>query len=291
MKIYIIPTEEKFRPKKQVFKYPIHNSDYGVEQDFYKYITDNKKITTNNPDDADWHYLPIFWTRWHLNHNYGNEGLEELQKEVDKKIINSSKTFTICQYDDGPIVNLDKTIQFLASRKSKNGIDIPLLCSTHKLPLFSKSKKYMASFIGRISTHKLRMKMSEVLSKEKNILIKNGNFSSRYFRNKILSSYISLCPRGYGGSSFRFFESMQLGIPPLLLGDIDTRPFKNFINWNIISFYTKDVNDLKTIILSKTKDELLLMGKMAKETYNEYITYQKWCPYVLKELEKISNEK
>lgn len=291
MYIYIIPIEEKFRPKKQGFIYPIHNSDYGVEQDFYKFLQKNRYLITQDPQKADWHYLPIFWTRWHLNHNYGKDGLDELQEEVSKKIINDKKTFTICQYDDGPIVNLGKTIQFLASRKSEVGIDIPLLCATHKLPLFSKSKKYIASFIGRISTHKLRMEMSEVLFKEKNILIKNGSFSSRYFRNKILSSYISLCPRGYGGSSFRFFESMQLGVAPLLLGDIDTRPFKNFINWNIISFYTKNAGNLKNIILYKTKEELLLMGKIAKETYNDNLTYQKWCPYVLKELKKISNEK
>jgi hypothetical protein len=291
MKIYIIPIEEKFRPKKQGFKYPIHNKDYGVEQDFYKYLTNNKEILTNNPNKADWHYLSVFWTRWHLNHNYGKEGLSDLQNEVNKKITDSSKTFTICQYDDGPLADLEKATLFLASRKSESGIDIPLLSSPHCMPIFKKTKKYLASFVGRISTHELRIKMSEVLSKEKDILIKDGDFGPRYFINKILRSYISLCPRGYGGSSFRFFESMQLGVVPLLIGEPDTRPFKKFINWDIISLYSKNTDNLKNIILPRRQEELVKMGKEAKEVYENNLTYQKWCPYVIKELEQISNEK
>lgn len=291
MKIYIITVEERFRPQRQGFKYPVHNSDYGVEQDFYKFINNNQDIVTKNPDEADWHYLPIFWTRWHLNHNYGKEGLEELQEELKNKVIDESKTFTICQYDDGPVVNTGNIIQFLASRKGENGIDIPLLSSLHRKPIFPIKKKYLASFVGRISTNKLREKMVDVLSKEKDICISNGDFGSRYFVKKILSSFISLCPRGYGGSSFRFFESMQLGVTPLLLGEPDTRPFKNFIDWDIISLYAQNTDDLKNAIYTKTKEELLVMGRRAKEIYNNSLTYQKWCPYVLKELEKISNGK
>lgn len=291
MKIYIIPTEEKFRPRKQGFKYPLHNSDYGVEQDFYRYIKNNKDIVSSDPEKADWHYLPIFWTRWHLNHNYGKEGVEELQKETSKLIVDESKTFIICQYDDGPVINLGKTVQFLASRKSEEGIDIPLLSSPHRIPLFSYSKKYLASFIGRISTHELRQKMSEELSKEKDILIIDGNLGSKYFVKNILKSYISLCPRGYGGSSFRLFESMQLGVTPLLLGEPDTRPFKKFLDWDIISLYSKTSSNLKDIIYSKTKEELIIMGKKAKEIFKNNLTYQKWCPYVIKELEQLSNEK
>ena len=76
-----------------------------------------------------------------LNNNYAKTGLVELQKEVDSKIIDSKKTFTICQYDDGPVINLQNTIQFLASKKGAYGIPIPLLCSNHKIPLKLKFKR------------------------------------------------------------------------------------------------------------------------------------------------------
>jgi hypothetical protein len=291
MKIYVIPIEEKFRPKRQDFKYPIHNKDYGVEQDFYKYIKNNQNIIVDNPNEADWHYLPIFWTRWHLNHNYGKDGLDELQKEVRLKIINDAKTFTICQYDDGPIVDTGKSIQFLASRKGEQGIDIPLLSDDHRKPLFKIKKKFLATFSGTIQNHIIREKMQEKLKNLKDISIENKNGGASYFVKRILSSYISLSPRGYGGSSFRFFESMQLGVVPLLLGEPDTRPFKKFINWDTISLYAKNIDNIKEIILSKTKEELITMGKKAKEVYHNKLTYQKWCVYVIKELEKIKNEK
>ncbi|MCX6800225.1 MAG: hypothetical protein NT091_03715, partial [Candidatus Falkowbacteria bacterium] len=182
--------------EKQPFKYPAHNKDYGVEQDFFDYLNNNPDIITTNPNEADWHYLPIFWTRWHLNNDYGKKRLDELQDECDKKILNNGKTFCICQYDDGPVINIGKTIQFLASRKSDVGIDIPLLSSSHKKPFFIPNKRYLASFIGRLSTNKIREDMSKLLSDRKDILIVDGNFSSSFFIKKTLQSFISLCPRG-----------------------------------------------------------------------------------------------
>jgi hypothetical protein len=286
MKIFTLPIEKRFRPDKQIFKYPRHNKDYGVEQDFFEYIKNNPELSTDNPDEADWHYLPIFWTRLHLNNNYGKNGLEELQKECNNKILDSKKTFCICQYDDGPLVNIGDTTQFLASRKSSIGIDIPLLSSPHRLPFLKQKKKFIASFIGRLSTHKIRIEMSNLLKDNKNILILNGNFGSRFFVKNTLKSLVSLCPRGYGGSSFRIFESMQLGVCPFLIGDLDTRPFKDFIDWNEFSLYTNSVEDIENKMLHKTKEQLIIMGEKAKDIYNKEIGYQKWCKYVLKELSK-----
>ncbi len=284
MKIFIIPIDKRFRPKKQRFRYPKHNSDYGVEQDFYEYISKKHDVLTKNENEADWHYLPIFWTRWHLNHEYGKSGLEELQIEINKKIINPEKTFIICQYDDGPIVDLGCSLKFLSSRKSSDGIDIPLLSSKHKEPFFKKRKKYIASFTGRIGTHQIRKHMVDDLLNKDEFFIRDGNFSANFFVKKVLESYISLCPRGYGGSSFRFFESMQLGVVPMLIGDIDTRPFKKFIDWNNISFYAESTENLSGFLKSLDKENLLFMSKNAKKIYEENLAYGKWCEFVLKEL-------
>lgn len=92
---------------------------------------------------------------------------------------------------------------------------------------------------------------------------------------------------GYGGSSFRFFEAMQLGIVPFLIGDIDTRPFKKFINWGKVSFYSNSVSDFTNVLNSSTKSDLLSMGKRAEMVWKEQLTYQKWCQYVIKELEEL----
>ena len=185
--------------------------------------------------------------RWHINHEYGLYGISELQKE-DQLIIDENKTFTICQYDDGPVVDLGKSLIFLSSRKNYNGIDIPLLSSPHKKPFIKPSKKYLCSFVGRKSTHPIREIMFQQLNRG-DVFLYDGDNGSRFFVKKTLESYISLCPRGYGGSSFRFFESMQLGIVPFLIGDIDTRPFKRFINWDEISFFSDSTSLIENLIV------------------------------------------
>lgn len=303
MKIYILPVDKKFQPEKQANIYPPHNDDFGVEQDFYKYLLNNKDLLTDNKDEADWHYLPVYWTRWHVNHGYGKEGLGELQKETDKILINSKKTFTICQYDDGPMVDLKGATIFLSSRKVTEGIDIPLLSNVHKSSE-GLNKKYLTSFIGNIGSHSIRPKMADALKNIEGVYIfdshKKRNFLSqklmqiyfsflfgnrtKFFIQKTLQSYVSLCPRGYGGSSFRFFEAMQLGVVPFLVGDIDTRPFKSFIDWDKISFYTNDPKNIVDIIHSVDENKLIEMGKEAKKVYEEKLAYQKWCPLVFEEL-------
>jgi len=228
----------------------------------------------------------VYWTRWHLNHNYGAEGVEELQRYVDAAIIDDARTFTVCQYDDGPLVNVGRAIQFLASRKTDQGIDIPLLCKSHWKPWFKPRKTYRASFVGRLGTHPIRQEMAAALEGRSDVSIRDGDIGTRAYVKMVLRSYLALAPRGYGGSSFRLFEAMQLGVAPILIGDIDTRPFKRFLPWDDVSFYVEDVKELSEALARKTDNELLAMGERASTLYKEHLTYQKWCPYVIKELQK-----
>jgi len=285
MKIYILPVNQSTQPSRQNNIYPAHNDDYGVEQDFFEFLCRNPKLLTDRVEEADWHYLPIYWTRWLVNHDYGKLGNNELQQYVDKALISPRKTFTICQYDDGPVVNLHGTTVLLSSRKTKVGIDIPLLSSAHKIPLFKPRKKYLASFIGRVSTHKIRAKISNIISGNDKCLFIDGDIGTKKYVSLMLKSYVALCPRGYGGSSFRFYESMQLGLIPFLIGDIDTRPFKKYIEWDKFSFYTDHPKKIMEIINKYADKELQEMGKIAKEVWDKDLSYQKWCNFVLKELE------
>jgi len=293
MKIYILPTEKKFQPESQRNRFPKHNKDFGIEQDFYKYLLKGD-MTVNDPQEADWHYLPVFWTRWHVNHDFGQYGLDELQSEINRVILDDKKTFTICQYADGPLIDIKKTRLFLSSRTA-DGIDIPLLSTSHKK--MKINKKYLASFIGNFEAHPIRQEIADLFRNREDISIINTLKNKRSLLNRIypsrfthtfvkmiLESYISLCPRGHGGDSFRSYESMQLGVVPFFIGDIDTRPFKEFINWDEISFYADNAQDVVRIIDSVSKEQLVLMGEKSKKVYEEKLTYGKWCPFVIKEL-------
>jgi hypothetical protein len=288
MKIFILAAPSKLRPQSQPFVYPRHNRDYGVEQDFYEYLLKSPHLLVSTPVEADWHYLPVYWTRWHLRHEYGKAGREELQESVSNVILDDTKTFTICQYDDGPLIDIGKAAQCLASRKSEAGIDIPLLAAPHRKPFFYPAKRYQASFIGRASTHPVRSELMALLGQRPDAFMFDGIKGSRWFVRKTLASWIALAPRGYGGSSFRFFEAMQLGVVPLLLGDIDTRPFKNEIPWHTCSFYVTRAVDVLPILENVTHDELKSMGECANRVYVESLAFGRWCQLAINELQAVS---
>lgn len=254
-----------------------------MEQDYLEYIV-KSSLLTQSPDEADWHYLPVFWTRWHLNHDYAKSGVDELQSEVSRVLIEPKKTFTICQYDDGPLINLGSAVVFLSSRKTSAGKDIPLLRNVLKLPFIKPRKRYLASFVGRLGTDPVRKEMANILSRNKDVFIEDGDKGQKFFVTRTLQSYTALCPRGYGGSSFRFFEAMQLGVVPLLIGDIDTRPFKKFIDWDEISLYVDNPDKLSSVLNRLNRKQLQTMGSKARAVYLEHLEYGKWPAYVIKEL-------
>ncbi len=300
MKIFILDPLPVFQPKTQSFKYPGHNKDYGIEQDFHIWLKKQRDLVTDDPAEADWHYLPVYWTRWHINHGFAEhgEGLTELQAGVDKILIDDSKTFTITQFDGGILINGGKMTIFTAARTINEGIDIPILCSTHRKPPIAPKRKYLASFNGSFTTHPIRVEMEQRFKKNPEILIQGGlptRFYKRWlwaknFNLNTMASYIALCPRGTSCSSFRFFEAMQLGTAPCLIGDADVRPFKKFIPWDEISYYAATVDELENLLQNLDKKEAVKKGKSAYQYWKNELYYQKWCKYVIKELDEIGNQ-
>ncbi|MES2807869.1 MAG: exostosin family protein [Bacteroidota bacterium] len=298
MKIYIIKVPSKLQPAKQAFAYPAHNKDYGIEQDFLIWLKQQNHLLTNNPQEANWHYLPVYYTRWHINHHFAkdSEGLAELQDAIDGVMIDDRKTFTISQFDGGSLLNLGQTIEFTAAKTTNKGIDIPILCSPHRKPPVPLKKTYLATFNGAFNTHPIRQEMKEHFGNSDDIIIGDGlptRFYRRWFWGKsfninTIKSYVALCPRGTSCNSFRFFEAMQMGTAPCLIGDVDVRPFKKFIPWDDMSYYAATVDELDSILKKLNKADAMIKGKNAFQYWKNELYYQKWCKYVIKELEQLN---
>jgi hypothetical protein len=58
MKMYILPVDKSLQPNSATFRYPAHNKDYGIEQDFLSYLLKHKELIVDIPEESDWHYLP-----------------------------------------------------------------------------------------------------------------------------------------------------------------------------------------------------------------------------------------
>jgi hypothetical protein len=76
------------------------------------------------------------------------------------------------------------------------------------------------------------------------------------FINITSRSIFCLAPRGYGRSSFRLYEAIQLGTIPVFIYDDKWLPFEDEIDWNEFSVLI-DVNNIQNIdsILSSYTSE------------------------------------
>lgn len=285
VRIYQAPVPEKFKPNKSPFRYPEYSRDWGVEQDFCKFI-DSSDLLTNDSSEASHVFLPIYWTRYWLQNDYGKDGHSAINAYLNSLELDNSKIFTICQYDDGPLVDFvfGKGL-YLASRKTPDlGRDIPLLASNLPRSGIRKKTKYLMSFAGRFETHPVRMNLKELSTHRGSVFIPDRQLNARGFASLLHQSLVVLCPRGYGGSSFRFYEAMQVGSVPCLIGDIDTRPFKSQIQWDQISFYFKTPLEAITFIETMDSRTLENMGKAARHTYYRFLKFGKWGNLLINDL-------
>ncbi len=270
--IKILETPKEFMNTGMISNYPPHQKTTNIEAKFYEYIIHNEVVSSK------FEYIPIQWTNYLVQNN--KDGSDNLQKFLDKKLENDQMYFTVVQYDGGPIVDLKNCIIFscggMFDTKLENNtsfLPIPLLSDPHKKSKEVK-KKYKASFLGR-DTHPIR---SELLSKVKNnddiyieILEKMSisKKNEKRFKKIMASSFFSLCPRGYGPASYRFYESFSLGTVPIYISDEFHLPYRDIIDWDKLCLL---INPDEIFSIPKKIDKIL-----SSNLYDEMVTYGQYC--------------
>jgi hypothetical protein len=204
---------------------------------------------------------------------------EQEQKEQEQKQEQQKKStfFTVVQHDDGPLLDLPKNTIIFGS--CTGTIPIPLIYEDTSQQLLNtqrKEKQLLASFVGTTTTHPLRVELAKRLSRCERIFISGrSQWSSTVqksdaetFVNTTLQSKFCIAPRGYGRSSFRFFESIQLGtVPVYVWDDVEWLPYKDILNYEefSISVQKKDISKICDILESVTEDEYKEMQESLKK--------------------------
>jgi len=286
-----------FQPDHQDYIWPPQNQvqggDYGVEQSFDWWLQDQSGLLVDRIDEADWLYLPVYFNRFYINtldeEGRWGGGADLLAEQVHDALGYGIPVFTISEADEFVLhdqIDWGDLLMFIASRRGDRGIDIPLLSALHDAPDGGTNRRWLASFVGSLGTDGTRTVMQEELKGRRDCSVANDNNGSEYFVNLMLDSYIALCPRGMGGQSFRMYEAMQIGTVPLYISDVDCRPFRNWIDWDICSLYVPTAEGLNEYLdnFVPNKDRLLKMGELARRTYYDHLMYGKWCKYVIREL-------
>lgn len=119
---------------------------------------------------------------------------------------------------------------------------------------------------------------------DQDFYIKSSNWSwdvktqdkQRFFDITARSKF-TLCPRGYGAQSFRFYEALQLGsIPVYIHDDNKWQPYSDLLDWNsfAVSIHINDIKSLKDRLMSITDEQVNAMVKAGSNAYNNFFSME-----------------
>lgn len=253
---------------------PSHNKPYPpfCKTDIETYIV-NRFIDENQYENfKNVCFIPMYWTAlqnhsrfYHLHKTEtGSEYLKMLETQDP-----SIHYFIICQYADGVKFPLREDINYTVFCGSKGDIPLPLIYddggyfNSLEKKTFNE-KEYLCSYIGS-STHNIRQLMINVLTDKPNVYFENKKWKNDVntdecskFINYALNSKFSLAPRGYGRSSFRFFEALKLhSVPVYIYDDKIWLPYLDEIDYNKFSIvlHVSKINDLYDIMVNINEEQ------------------------------------
>jgi hypothetical protein len=170
----------------------------------------------------------------------------------------------------------------------------------HSGDAYKNEKKYLYSFVGRDSSP-VRNDLFK-LTPQKDILICNStnsfaafgpspepkeNWQKKYVQILNDSKY-SLCPRGVGAASLRLFESLKMGVAPVILSD----------NWMLPegpewSQFLIQVPECKASSISEIlkyhESEYAQRGMLARKAFESYFSNDVYFDYLIDLCTRISD--
>jgi hypothetical protein len=262
-----------------------HVGDYFEEFFFKKFVSEYPDLTING-----YKYLPIFWTNCYCNTNFANQSYEI--QNIINELDSSVKYFTISQHDDCIYEKIPfelKVFSMGGNMTGDNIYPIPLICSNIDYP--KKEKDIYVSFIGSL-THDIRNKIVSKFSNNNNFYIKTKSWEIESGKNNIdlfldvtSRSKFTLCPRGYGKTSFRLYESMQLDSIPIYVYDEKWLPWSEDIDWDnlIISVHHSELDNLELLINNVDYKKMI---NYKNDIYKHYFTYDGVYDNIIKKIIK-----
>lgn len=237
-----------------------------IEKYFDAYISLNNPVLKRQ-------YINAGWTNLYYNNQFSRVPYNQklLQQYLDK-LPRDGKYFTICQYSGKIKQKLPPDTIIYGG--SEGDYPLPLLYENKEF--FSKlklktwdDKKIFCSFVGQ-HTHIIRKQAKKYMEKFPDYYYfehPSGKWEYNvdiFIKNTINSKFV-LSPRGFGRSSFRFFECLKLGSVPIYIWDDKCwLPFQDVIDYNKLCI---------NINISELSKLDVILRSIDKNSYNEMIEY------------------
>jgi hypothetical protein len=181
-------------------------------------------------------YIPVFWTAAYARGEAG-----PIQPAL-LSLSPSRRYFTVCQHDLAPQEILPPDTLVFAAGGLYRGpglIPIPLVGSRLRDPIEPKPKEVFCSFVGS-QTHRIRRELWEAYRGDPAFRFEVSDrwtadvppARAELFVQLTERSRFTLCPRGFGPTSFRLYEAMQLGSVPVYVSDRHHLPWTDELAWD-----------------------------------------------------------
>lgn len=297
---YIICSTQVLRPGQHTYS---GFSGPWLEKRFFNYYLQNEHVFYSSA----YIYLPIFWTE--AAESWLTSSTNAFLSTLDERYL----YFTIFHLDRGigttlPFkyvyalnvfksmdwkFNIPRSIQVVGFHaggcsvcdRFKQLIPIPLL--KEELPACGPQRKitHNVIFQGRTQTHTARKELVNLYHEHLSFLPKGQSWI-----RQTCSSNFTLCPRGFGETSFRLYESIQLGSIPIYIWEGQpVLPFAEFLDWNSFAIVadTGQVAKGELVPILHKAD----VGAMTKklEQVRTYFTYNFTIHYITSIITDLEN--
>jgi len=230
-----------------------------------------RRFMTEKPDTKR-KYLPILWTNFYISREYASKDMSDIQDFLSTLDIRQ-KYFTIIQWDDGIINDISGLDIKILSSGGVGNYPIPLINMPHKR--VERNRDIFASFLGCVfGRHKIREQIYEQLHNAHEYVIEEKTEFS-VFKSIMERSIFALCPRGYGKTSFRINEALNLGAIPVYVYDYPWIPFNDKVSFEEygVLIHEDQILDIEKILSEISQEKIEKMRKRGQEVYQEFYSY------------------
>ena len=265
--------------------YPPHHTGDHLEEAFIKFWEseghDRRKL------------IPIHWTAVY-NHRV-KEGLGPgtpngvLRDQLRSYLCDldpSDKYFVVCTHDDAPAEELppDTLVFSAGGNSSRMDVPIPLTCGPHEGP-GDHLRTIPISFVGSL-THPIRHAMGRSLLGKSEVFLSALEWMPEVPENRVdlfkqvtQRSIFSLCPRGYGATSYRLYEAMQLGAIPIYVSDKHLLPWSDEIDWSefCVIVNHSDIQHISQMTLDIPASKVRKMQEVLVNVWDRHFSIKATC--------------
>jgi len=265
--------------------YPPHHSGDYLEEAFIKYWESEGECSRK--------LIPVHWTAVYnhrANEGFGfgtpNGDLRNKLTSYLRSLDPADKYFIVCTHDDAPAEELppDTLVFSAGGNSSKLDVPIPLTCGSHDGP-GDYLRMIPISFVGSL-THPIRHSLVNSLQGKHGVFLNTIEWSpevpvdrAELFKQVTQRSIFSLCPRGYGATSYRLYESMQLGSIPVYVSNKHLLPWNDEIDWSefCVIVSPDNIQNVLQMTLGMPASKVRKMQEKLPEVWQKNFTIEKTC--------------